>query len=99
MARAAVASGSSFRSAFGQRQRGVDQADVGERLREIPERGSGLRVDLLGEEPDVVRVGEESLEGVRGPCQVAALRPALDRPEAADAEGALAGRQPVIRLR
>ena len=34
---------------FGERERRVDQPDVRECLREVPERGAGLRVDLLGE--------------------------------------------------
>ena len=44
------------------RERRVDQPDVGERLREVAERGAGVRVDLLGEEPDVVGVVEQPLE-------------------------------------
>jgi hypothetical protein len=35
---------------------GVDQADVTEGLREVPERFSRHRVDLFGEEADVVGV-------------------------------------------
>ena len=68
-----------------------------ERLREVPERRAGLRVDLLGEQADVVRVGEERSKRPGGPSEVPAAGQALDRPEAADAEGALARREAVIR--
>ena len=84
--------------ALGEGQRRVDQPDVRERLREIPERRPGLRVDLLRIEPNVVRVAEQSFEGRGRAGQIPAASAALDRPEAADAEGALPGRQPVAGL-
>ena len=46
---------------------------MGEGLREVAERGARGRVDLLGEEPDVVGVGEQALEAPLGRLDVAAL--------------------------
>src|SRR3546814_10611390 len=43
-------------------ERGVHQADVAERLREVTELATGHRVVLLGEEPHVVAQGEQPLE-------------------------------------
>jgi hypothetical protein len=65
---------------------------VGECLWKIPERGSRLRIDFLAEKPNIVGASEESCKGFCSPFHVTALRPALDSPEAADAERALAGR-------
>ena len=47
-------------------QRRVDQADMGEGLREVPERRARRLVDLLGEQPQVVAEGTEvSKRGLR----------------------------------
>ena len=39
-----------------------DHPEVGERLGEVPEERAALGVDLLGEEPDVVRLPEQRLD-------------------------------------
>ena len=56
--------------------RGVDQADVAERLREVAEQVTGVRVDLLGEQPHVVDVADGPLEHRRGPGRPDRPRPA-----------------------
>src|SRR5579859_3210574 len=82
----------------GERQRGVDQADVREGLREIAQHGAAVRVHLFGDESYVVSVAEQLLKGRRGARHLAAERQAFDRPEAADPEGALARRQAIVAL-
>src|SRR5512144_3218354 len=41
---------------------GVDQADVAECLREVAQQLSGSRVDLLGQQADIVAVGDRAFE-------------------------------------
>src|SRR6185312_16616421 len=48
--------------ALEERGGGGDEAHVGEGLREVADRLAGAGADLLGEEPDVVRVLAELLE-------------------------------------
>src|SRR4051794_26244114 len=50
----------------GEVPRGVDQADVGERLGEVPELAVGLAVILLGEQADVVANGQEAVVDLPG---------------------------------
>src|SRR5918995_3517588 len=69
---------------------------MGERLWEVAEGLTGVRVDLLGEEADIVGVPQQAVEGVPRAADILAPCPAFDRPEAADAEGALAGRQAIV---
>jgi hypothetical protein len=46
----------------GQVERAVEKCDVGEGLREIPEKAPAARVVLLGEEAHVVKHAEQTLE-------------------------------------
>jgi len=82
--------------ALGERQGRVYEADVRESLREVPEGRAGVRVYLLGEETHIVCVGEKPLERPGGRSDVTATGYTFNRPEAADAEGALTGREPVV---
>src|SRR5215210_3091420 len=66
---------------------------MGERLGKVAQRRAGGRVDLFGEEPDIVGVAAEPLEQVAGLLRrPAAQRQVLRAPEAADAERTLARR-------
>src|SRR5258708_26021060 len=79
-------------------ERGVDEADVRVRLGKVAQRRARLRLDLLGVEADVVGEAEQRLEiFLRFLERAAAEREELRRPEAADAESALAARErPVV---
>src|SRR5947207_15018926 len=76
-------------------ERRVDEAEVGERRREVPEHALRLRVVLLGEEPDVVRKSRDAREQGEGVLSPAEQLEAVDEPERAWQEDALAGRQAV----
>src|SRR6185369_15616044 len=79
--------------AASERDRRVDEADVGERLREVAELLAGLGIDLLGEEAEVVGAREHRSDGALGLLGAAAAeREIFRRPEAADAERAFARR-------
>ena len=66
---------------------------MGEGLREVPECVASCGVDLFGEQPHVVGEGAQPFEGFLGVLdRSAAEGEVLRAPEAADAEGALAGR-------
>src|SRR3546814_918829 len=78
-------------------ERGVHQADVAERLREVTELATGHRVVLLGEEPHVVAQGEQPLEQRSGLVDPADEGQRVGHPERAEQEGALAPRQAVDR--
>jgi len=69
---------------------GVDQSEVAQRLREVAEERTRRRVDLLGEQPDVVLVGQELLEERGSLVDVAAARERLDEPERTGDERAFA---------
>lgn len=66
-----------------------------ERLRKIAERRTRGRVDLLGEETEVVGEGEDAFQQRVRASGIACSREILDEPEAADAERSLAAGQPV----
>src|SRR3712207_5860904 len=85
-----------FVTVLGEGERRVDEPDVRERLREVPEGRAGVGVYLLGEEAHVVRVSEQLLEGSGGSFDVAAASHAFYRPEAAETECSLTGREPVV---
>src|SRR5437763_10320985 len=74
----------------------ADQREMRERLREVPERLAGW-ADLLGVEPEVIRVGEHLLEGQPGLVDAAGAGQRLDVPERTDREGALIALQAVGR--
>src|SRR5215213_11339788 len=73
---------------------GADQGQVGERLWEVPERLAGW-ADLLGVQPEVVRVSEHLLERQARLVEAAGAGERLDPPEGADREGPLLALQPV----
>src|SRR3954453_11353603 len=77
------------------RPRGVDQADVAEGLGEVAEQLSRRRVDLLGEQAEVVAVAGRGLEDLAGPVGPAGERERLGEPESAEEESAPLARQPV----
>src|SRR5215212_2843746 len=85
-----------FATVLGEGERRVDEPDMCERLREVPEGRAGVGVYLLREEAHVVRVGQQLLEGQGGSFDVAAAGHAFHRPEAAEPECSLAGREPVV---
>ena len=68
---------------------GVDQRQVGERLREVAEMATGLGLQLLGEEVEPAGRLEQPLAELAGPLALADLRERRDQPEGADQEGAL----------
>src|SRR3982074_1155275 len=74
----------------------VDQSDVAEGLRKVPERLTAGRVDLLREQAHVVGVGAGSLEGRSGPLELARDRLRLGQPEGADQEGSFLALQTVV---
>ena len=78
---------------FHDRQPGVDQSDVAERLRKVPEQLTRRRVDLLRQQPDVVRAGRRPLEERTCPLDLAGQGEALGEPERAEQEGALVARR------
>ena len=77
---------------------GVDEREVGERLREVAQVASAVRLDLLGVEQQRAGVGEQLLAQRPGPVQLADLGERRDEPERADRERALLTRQPVVGL-
>src|ERR1041384_2960023 len=72
-------------------KRRVDQADMGEGLREISQRGAGRDVDLFAEQPKIVAITQQMFEQRIGFPEIAAPGEVFDGPEAADAECALGG--------
>src|SRR5438552_7134483 len=81
----------------GDRGRGVDEPDVAERLREVPEQLTGRRVDLLREQADVVHVRGGPLERGPGALHLPRHRLRLCEPERAEEERALLSRKPILR--
>src|SRR5918995_6402158 len=75
---------------------GADESKVGEGLREIAEQ-LPRRPDLLGEEPEVVAVGEHLLEGDARLVEPTRARERLDVPEGADRERAFVPRETIRR--
>ena len=78
---------------FGDGPGGVDEPDVAEGLGEVAEQFTGGRVDFLGEQVDVVEVGDGTLEDV--PCPRGLAGQGLGQPEGAQHEGALPAFQAV----
>ena len=85
-----------FVTVLGERERSVDEPDVCERLREVPEGCPGVWVYLLSEKAHVVCVREEVFERLCGTFHVVTAGLALYSPEAADAEGTFTRREPVV---
>src|SRR5688500_9443007 len=78
-----------------QLERGVDEPDMGETLRKVPQSGACMRVNFLCEQSEIVPVGQQILELAH--CfRAASLQDViLDFPEPADSERPFAWRQPV----
>ena len=74
--------------ALPEHQRGVDQREVGERLREVAELAAGDRVVLLGQQADVVAQAEQALE------ELARLGDAARMPARRPARTCRPGRRP-----
>jgi|SRR6516164_4142594 len=76
-------------------KRAVDDAYVTIRLRKISQHASGLRIELLGQETDVVAAREQAFEQVAG-LRIAPLQNVIGhQPKAARQKRAFALRQPV----
>src|SRR6266542_6224764 len=75
--------------------RRVDEPDVAEGLREVPQQLTGLFVDLLGQEPDVVGKRDGAFEHGPGPVDLAGPGQRLGEPERAQQEGSLGTPQAV----
>ena len=73
----------------GDRVRGVDEPDVGERLRHVAQHPPGCRVVLLAEQADVVAQGEQAVEHDLRSVAFSDQGQALHEPERADEERAL----------
>src|SRR5919201_5497043 len=75
--------------------RGVDEREMGQRLREVAEQTAGARVVLLGEQADVVAQIEQPLEQLARLVELALQREYVREPERAGQKDALTGRQSV----
>jgi len=75
--------------------RGIDQPNVAEGLGKVAEVLATLRVDLLGQQADVVDVTVGSLEHLAGLIAPASGGKHVGEPECAKQEGALVTVQPV----
>src|SRR4051812_8107439 len=73
-----------------ERERRADVGVVRERLRHVAERLAARRVELLGEQADVVGGRARAREGALGLVQPPLVRQALGEPEGAGQEGPLA---------
>src|SRR6185437_1558217 len=78
--------------------RGLDQAEMRERLREVPDQLAGVRVDLLGQQADVAAEPQQALEQLSRTLQLAGAREALHEPERADRERRLVSGKPVYAV-
>ena len=76
----------------------VDQRQVRERLREVPEVAAARRLDLLGVEAERAGERQQPLAQLAGAAAVADLRQRGDEPERADREAALLAREAVVGL-
>src|SRR5690606_28262886 len=81
-----------------QPERGVDQRDVAECLREVPDLALVHRVPFLGKQAEVVTKGEQPLEEPAGFVNPADHREVVGHPERAGKEGALVAGQTVDTL-
>src|SRR4029453_6501061 len=62
---------------------GVDQPDVAERLGEVPQELAAVRIDLFGQQPDIVRIDGRRLERGGRSIDLTCERPCLREPERA----------------
>src|SRR5712692_10374346 len=88
----------SFLSSGGiQGQRRVDQADVGECLREVAQRLAADRIEFLAVQANVAGVAQQRLKRGSRPIRLARQRQGLHRPEADDAKGPLTAAFDAVR--
>src|SRR5207248_10634192 len=80
------------------RSSGVDEREVAEPLREVAEEPAALRVDLLGEQTDVVRVTEHLPHRPARLGDPPCARERLDEPERAGHERALGPLLPAVPI-
>ena len=78
-----------------ERESGLDEPDVRERLREVADEALSLGVVLLRDEPEVVAEGQQPLVELDRLVAPSLLRENRDEPERAWQEDALARRQSV----
>src|SRR4029079_5787690 len=78
------------------RRRSVNQTHMGERLREIPKHRTRVGIDLLAKQTKVVGEFQKMFELPLGFLDLTALNEIVDRPEAANAECALAAVKRVV---
>src|SRR5690606_12708407 len=79
----------------GERESGADETDVRECLGEVAERCAGLRIDFFAVQAHIVGALEQVSEGGDRLGDLTRAGEGVDRPESADAERALSGRQAV----
>jgi len=77
---------------------GVDQREVRERLREVPEVTAGVRFDLLGIQQERAREGQQLLAQGAGTGELPDVGESRDQPERADREGPFLTGEAVIGL-
>src|SRR4029453_16825561 len=73
----------------------VDEGHVRERLGEVPQLAAAGRIELLGQQADVVAQGEQPLEEGQGLVAPAHQGQVVGQPEGAGQERPLPGREPV----
>src|ERR1700687_2597440 len=92
--------GTLFRRSLASRQveSGVDERDMREGLREVPELTSEARVILLRQKADIVTQGQQALEQFTGFGDAPLQNEVVGEPKAEGEKHPLAGRQPVDYL-
>src|SRR6185312_15453214 len=78
------------------RQRRIDQPDMGESLREIPQGAPVFRIELFREQADFIREGERVLEEPLRLIEIAPARQMVNSPERAYPERTLLAREVVM---
>src|SRR5581483_3277371 len=73
----------------------VDVSKVGQTLRKVAQQGAGPRIDLLGEQPQVVGPAERPVEHRARVIEAALPGQALGQPEGAAEKRTLAALEPV----
>ncbi len=77
---------------------GVDERDVREGLREVPELASEAWIVFLGQKADIVAQGQQALEQLASLADAPLQDEVVGEPKAAGKKHPLAGRQPVDYL-
>src|SRR5437870_671050 len=82
---------------LGDGPRGIDQTDVAEGLREVPQQLARCFVHLFGQEADVVGEGGGALEGDPGSLDLTGQGQRLGQPEGAQKERPFGSLQAIFR--